>query len=275
MKAMQKFDLHMHSTASDGTDRPACVVEHAKENGVTLMALTDHDSIGGVAEAMEAGKRLGVRVIPGIEFDTEHPQGELHMLGYNIDITNAELSDVVKRAAERRILRNEGIFRRMREAGHDIEPYLPRTDGTVTRAHIAMAIVNKGLAADTNDAFKRYLTRGGIADFNLPRPTPEEMLGVIHRAGGIAVLAHPYHASGNVPALCERLIAHGLDGLEAYHSSASEGQAETLVSLANRFGVLVTCGSDSHGNNRRGVSIGCTWRETKELTRTYSFFMGE
>lgn len=272
MEAIHKFDLHMHSTASDGTDKPSVVVAHAKENGLTLMALTDHDSVGGVEEAMEAGERLGIRVIPAIEFDTEY-QSELHMLGYNVDIHNEELLGVVRRAADRRIERNREIFRRMREAGYDIEPHLPHTDGTITRAHIAMAIVSMGLADDMHDAFMRFLKEGRVGFFNFKRPSPEEIIDVIHRAGGISVLAHPYHASGNVIALCERLIAHGLDGLEAYHSSASEGQAETLVSLANQRGVLVTCGSDSHGNNRKNVSIGCTWRETKELERTYAYFM--
>lgn len=265
-----KFDLHMHSVCSDGADTPATVVEKAERAGLKLMALTDHDTTAGIDEALHAGCERGIRVLPAAEIDTEWP-GELHILGLDLDIANSEFHALLTRAQARRMERNAGILARLKRAGYDASPYLDDTGGNVTRLHIALALVKGGYANDAKDAFKRFLGRGCVGHYLLPRPTPEEVVSAILAAGGVPVWAHPFHGGDNVHKTLEVLLGAGIRGVEAYHPSASAGQSEILVSLARQNGLLVTCGSDSHGANRPEAPIGCTWRDTPELRETYAY----
>ena len=258
------FDLHLHSNCSDGFDAPARVVEQANECGVTLMALTDHDSVSGVPEAMQAGERLGVRVLPAIEMDTDWPH-ELHILGLDIDIFEPGLVRALEQARTRRGLRNNEIAERLKSAGYDILPFLNGGTEVATRLNIAIALVEGGFAESTRDAFIRFLRKGCPGYFAVERFTPEEVISLIRGAGGIPVWAHPMHGHPDVHALTDQLMSLGLMGLEAYHPSMSEGEADVLVSIARQQKLLVTCGSDYHGANRPGVVSGQTWREHPAL----------
>lgn len=258
------FDLHLHSNCSDGFDAPARVVEQANECGVTLMALTDHDSVSGVSEAMQAGERLGVRVLPAIEMDTEWSH-ELHILGLDIDIFEPGLVRALEQARTRRGLRNNEIAERLKSAGYDILPFLNGGTEVATRLNIAIALVEGGFAESTRDAFIRFLRKGCPGYFAVERFTPEEVISLIRGAGGIPVWAHPMHGHPDVHALTDQLKSLGLMGLEAYHPSMSEGEADVLVSIARQQKLLVTCGSDYHGANRPGVVPGQTWREHPAL----------
>ena len=260
IESQTPFDLHLHSNCSDGFDAPARVVEQAKECGVTLLALTDHDSVSGVPEAVQAGERLGVRVLPAIEMDTEWPH-ELHILGLDIDIYEPGLVGALERARTRRGIRNNEIAERLRSAGYDILPYLNGGTEVATRLNIAIALVAGGFAENTKDAFVRFLRKGCPGYFAVERFTPEEVISLIRGAGGIPVWAHPMHGHPDVHALTDQLKSLGLMGLEAYHPSMSEGEAGVLVSIARQQKLLVTCGSDYHGANRPGVVPGQTWRE--------------
>ncbi len=262
----------MHSRCSDGTDRPCAVVQKAAEAGLRLMALTDHDCTMGVEEAVAEGIKQNIPVLPAVEMDTEWP-GELHILGLDIDISNPRFVELLKKARQRRIARNESILERLRKAGYDPTACLTRSIGSTTRLHIALALVDAGYAKDLRDAFDQYLRRGRVGYCAVPRFTPEEVVSAILGAGGVPVWAHPFHGGQNVHKMLDMLKSAGIVGLEAYHPSATEGEAETLLSLAGQNGLLVTCGSDSHGLNRPGVTLGCTWRDTPELTATYDFFM--
>ncbi|MEA4938133.1 MAG: PHP domain-containing protein [Christensenella sp.] len=259
-KSQTPFDLHLHSNCSDGFDAPARVVEQANECGVTLLALTDHDSICGVPEAMQAGERLGVRVLPAIEMDTDWPH-ELHILGLDIDIFEPGLVRALEQARTRRGLRNNEIAERLKRAGYDILPFLNGGTEVATRLNIAIALVEGGFAESTRDAFIRFLRKGCPGYFAVERFTPEEVISLIRGAGGIPVWAHPMHGHPDVHALTDQLKSLGLMGLEAYHPSMSEGEADVLVSIARQKKLLVTCGSDYHGANRPGVVPGQTWRE--------------
>lgn len=267
-----RFDLHLHSDRSDGADAPEAVVQKAKQNGVALIALTDHDTIDGVADAQRAGRQAGVAVLPAMEMDAEWPS-EMHILGLDMDVGSEALNSALETAKQRRIARNRVIFDKLRAAGYDAEPYLMRTIGSVTKLHIALALVSAGYAKDASDAFGRFLRRGCPGYYTVTRFSPEEVVSIIRAASGVPVWAHPFHGGGNLHAEWDMLAACGVGGVEAYHPSATEGQSAILVSLAQQRGMLVTCGSDSHGAYRRSAAIGCTWRDTKPLAETYEFFM--
>ena len=272
-RAAERFDLHMHSVCSDGADEPRVLVQRATEAGVRLLALTDHDCVLGVQEAVAAGKEAGARVLPAVEMDTEWP-GEMHILGLDVDVTESHFTGMLEIARERRIARNKVIFERLAQAGYDVLPHLGRPIGTVTRLHIALALIDAGYAENIRQAFDRYLRRGCPGYFAMPRFSPQEVVGGILGAGGVPVWAHPFHSGNNVHKMLDMLCAAGLMGIEAYHPSCTEGESEVLVSLARQKSLLVTCGSDSHGANRPGVVPGCTWRDTPELNHTFAFFMG-
>lgn len=271
---MARYDLHMHSNCSDGTLAPSELVYAAAEAGVQLMALTDHDGMDGVAEAQEAGPAAGVHVLAGVEFDCAWPH-ELHLLGLDLDAGNALLTEALAAARARRETRNDRILAQLKAAGYDIAPYLYSGGGSVTRLHIALALKDAGYADSVRDAFMRFLEEGragyvpGFRESCIP---PAEAIRVIHAAGGLAVWAHPMHARANLHTLTRTLKDAGLDGIEAYHPSASEGESELLVSLAAQHGLYATCGSDFHGANRPGVAIGCTWRDCAPLNETYRYF---
>lgn len=267
-----KMDLHMHSHCSDGADAPGAVVEKARAAGITLMALTDHDSVMGVTEAVNAGAKENITVLPGVEMDTQWPT-ELHILGLDVDIREPRFAAMLEAARLRRIARNEVILQKLEAAGYGVRRYLARSMGSVTRLHFALALVEAGFAQTIGDGFDRYLRRGCPGYYTVPRATPEEVISGILGAGGVPVWAHPFHGGQNVHKMLNMLKAAGLLGLEAYHPSASQGESEILVSIARENGLLVTCGSDSHGGNRPGVTLGCTWRDTPELQASYRFFM--
>lgn len=263
----------MHSNRSDGYDAPSQVVKNAKAESIGLMALTDHDCTEGVLEAVQEGKVCGVVVLPAVEMDTEWPV-ELHILGLDIDINHPRLVVALDIARQRRTERNTVIFEKLLKVGCDVRPYLANSTGSITRMHIAMALVNGGFATDVRDAFARYLRRGCPGFYAVRRFTPEEVIDTLTAAGGVPVWAHPFHCGESIHKLSDQLVSDGIMGIEAYHSSSTEGQSEILLSIAKQRGLLVTCGSDSHGKNRPGVTIGCTWRDTPELNETYMLFMG-
>lgn len=264
---MEKYDLHTHSNRSDGTLSPWEVVDAAKAAGVGLMALTDHDCILGVAEAVEAGEKLGVRVIPGLEIDTEFPC-KLHMLGLGIDPENEALLAFVEQNALRRSRRNKAILDRLEEAGVYILPYIQQSQGTVTRLHVALALVEGGYAASVPQAFQAYLREGRAGYVPSRRIEPEAAIGLIHQAGGLAVLAHPSKLECDVHSLVDRLAKAGLNGIEAFYPSATPGERTAYLSLSRQHGLLVSCGSDFHGANRP-VALGSAWEDHPALAALY------
>jgi len=263
-KQSEPFDLHLHSNCSDGADTPSRVVACAAERGLTLLALTDHDGVNGVKEAVFAGERLGARVLPAIEMDTEWPH-ELHILGLDVDIEEPRFVAALDTARKRRSLRNGEIAERLKSAGYDIVPYLLSGTEVATRLNIALALVKGGFAENTKDAFVRFLRKGCPGYFTVERYSPEEVISLIRGADGIPVCAHPMHGHADVHSLAEQLKSYGLMGMEAFHPSMSEGESDVIVSIARQKRLITTCGSDYHGANRPDVLPGQTWRDHAAL----------
>lgn len=261
------MDLHTHSAYSDGDLSPADIVRRAREAGVALLAVTDHDSMDGVAEALDAAEREGIAVAPGVEMDNRYDQ-ELHILGLCVDPDHAPLRMELARAREQRIERNERILRQLSAAGYDVAPFLPPAQGVTTRLHIALALIRAGFANDTTDAFQRFLRRGTPGFVALKRPGPAHVIALLRQAGGIPVLAHPCHLRGNVHAIVQELVDLGIGGIEAYYTTSSPGQTALFSSLAAQHGLLVTCGSDFHGANRPAAQLGCAWAPVPALDQT-------
>lgn len=246
-------DLHTHTTASDGTQPPADNVKLAAEAGLAAVAITDHDTVSGVAEAVAAGKRYGVQVVPGVEVSTAHGGQDIHVLGYGLNIEDETLLARLKELRETRDRRNDLILAKLSELGMPLTmeevkaetATLKRKDDTIGRPHIAAAMQRRGYVETVQEAFDRYLAKGGAAYANVPRIAPETAIAWIREAGGAPVLAHPGLYGDDE--LVERLAGLGLAGIEAYHADHDPDEERKYSAFAERFGLLVTAGSDFHG----------------------------
>ncbi len=263
-------DLHSHSTASDGTLTPAEDARLAKEVGLSGWALTDHDTIGGIAEAAAESARLGIDFLPGIEISAEFPQpGTMHILGYGVDPDSKVLKDLTDTLLAGRDNRNPRIVAKLqelgvaitmeeveKEAGKDANPA-----AVVGRPHIAAILHRKGYVSSIKQAFDKYLAApNGLAYFDKERLTPKQALEMIRASSGIPVLAHPVQLKCENDAQLDRilkdLIDNGLEGLEVIHSDHSPELVQKYTALADRFNLLKTGGSDFHGSKKEGVELG-------------------
>ncbi|MDO5378525.1 MAG: PHP domain-containing protein [Clostridia bacterium] len=260
MKVEMKVDLHLHSTASDGTLTPRELVERAALERFDTLALTDHDSVEGIAEASETAAAYGVRLIAGAELSCGG-QREIHVLGYGLDTRCEELLRFLGRLRAQREERAEKMAALLEQNGAPVSLARVRelARGVVARPHVARALVEAGHAASVAEAFERYLVPGKCAYVPKEDVKVAEAVSLIHRAGGAAVLAHPMELKLGMAAL-ESLIgewkAQGLDGIEVWHPSAAGNHAQALYALAAREGLLVTGGSDFHGPAVRESRIG-------------------
>jgi predicted metal-dependent phosphoesterase TrpH len=247
---MGKLDLHIHTTASDGSFSPAEIVRKSWDSGLTHIALCDHDSIEGVVPAQTAARNYaGLTVISGVEINTDTSLGELHILGYFIDCNNAELVTTLKKLRESRITRADRMIEKLHKMGMNIEPGRVKQlagDGSIGRPHIAQALLEKGYVFSRGEAFEKYIGRGGPAYLERDKTTPAEAIQLIIRAKGIAVLAHPLTCE-NPESLIAELKPAGLMGLEAYYGNYNPAQIRELLRLTEKYGLVATGGSDFHG----------------------------
>ncbi len=250
---MMRLDLHTHSTASDGQYSPREMVQKAKAAGLELYALTDHDTVAGQAEAIEAAKELGVNYVPGIEIST-HDGEEIHMLGLYIDPCNEELIAKCQYFMEDRLGRGERIISFLQEKGIAItleEVQALAGEGSLGRPHFAEFLQGHGYVKSRQEAFDRYLnTREFHQKTDRLKPSPEEAIALIHQAGGKAVLAHPGLLKMGKrwqESLISGLTEAGLDGIEAFYHKHTFMQTKYYKKLANQYGLAVSCGSDFHG----------------------------
>jgi predicted metal-dependent phosphoesterase TrpH len=255
-----RIDLHLHTSASDGQYPPAELVSQAHRHGLDVIAVTDHDTTEGFEEAQEASLKMGSPlVIPGIELSAEESGGDVHVLGYYVDLTSSGFQHKIAHFREERYSRGQRIVERLAGLGMplDWERVLQIAEGgAIGRPHIARAMVEAGYVDSVRDAFDRFLYNGGPAYAARPRLTPEEAVALIHGAAGVAVLAHP----GLLPdyeTMVRRLVPAGLDGVEVVHPSNSENVRLNLRGLAQTFGLIMTGGSDFHGPSiKEGVMMG-------------------
>ncbi len=247
---MSKVDLHIHSSLSDGRFSPAEIVLKSSEAGLTVIALTDHDNVDGIIPALEAAKNFpSLKVIPGVEISTDTPDGEIHMLGYFIDYTHPELLSALQRMRDSRGAKARQMVAKLADLGLDIEWQRVREiagSGSIGRPHIAQALLEKGYISTIREAFSRYLAWGGPAYAERARMSPVEAIELISRAGGLPVLAHPLFIN-DLDTVVARLAESGLTGLEAYYKATNVEEIKRLVSLADKFHLIVTGGSDYHG----------------------------
>jgi 3',5'-nucleoside bisphosphate phosphatase len=255
-----RFDLHLHTTASDGRLSPEDVVRTAAKLGLVVISITDHDSVDGIAPALKASENHPpLRVIPGVECSTDVPRGEVHVLGYFIEYTNPEL--IIKLAAFRnsRKVRAQKMIDKLAGMGINIE--WNRVEdiagaGSVGRPHIAQAMLEKGYVPSLREAFNRYIGREAPAYVEREKMTPEEVVQLITRVGGLAVLAHPADVD-DLEHLIPRLQRVGMVGIEVYYNNYPLRTTQYLASLAHKHALVATGGSDFHGmDNATETPIG-------------------
>ena len=247
---MSKVDLHIHSTASDGKLSPEDVVGKAAKLGLSIIALTDHDTVDGIAPALSAAMAYPqLRVIPGVEISTETTGGEVHVLGYFIDYTDKELKTSLERFHNSRLIRAQGMIAKLRKLGIQIDWSRVREiagEGTVGRPHIAQAIMEKGYIASFPEAFTRYIGHDGPAYVARDKMTPAEAVELVMQADGLPVLAHPLTID-DPEAMVIELKEVGLAGIEAYYKDYNAEKRKSLINLADRLNLIATGGTDYHG----------------------------
>lgn len=255
------IDLHTHTTASDGSCTPAGLVRYAVKKGLKAIAVTDHDTLDGLPEAMEEAERLGLEVVPGVEISVDF-MPEMHILGYFLHGDYTGIKDVLKELAEKRAERNPKIVKRLNELGMQIsmgEVEALSGNGITGRPHIARVMIDKGYVLSVEEAFDKYLASGRPAYFNKEKLTPAQGIGAITKAGGLPVLAHPIFLDRTwheLDALLGELAGNGLRGIEALYSENTEEQTGELLRLAVRHNLFVTGGSDYHGSFKPSIDIG-------------------
>ena len=250
------IDLHLHSFYSDGTAAPSVLIDIAVQAGLHAISLTDHDTVEGIEEFFTYGRQYDLTLFSGLEVSALHRQFSLHILGYGFDHRNRELIQWLKRLQDGRAERNRTIIDKLRKMGHNIrfdELKEISQCGQTGRPHIAKLLLKKGVVQSTDDAFSLYLRKGGPAFAERFAYSAAESIDMIHRAGGIAILAHPVFLEQQTNALSlviAELVERGLDGLEAYYPSHSPTLQKKLCSLAAKYQLVVTGGSDYHGKER-------------------------
>lgn len=259
---MSFIDLHVHSTASDGTLTPADVVKAAKDQELCAIALTDHDTVAGIPEALQAAKEYQITLIPGIEV-TCHAMGkEIHMLGFYLDYKDSLLLDRLESLRKNRASRNERMLEAFQKDGFPItmeKLQHGNPDTVITRAHFARVLVEEGIVSSKDAAFQKYLGEG--KKYYIPRSEikPADAIRYIVDAGGIPVLAHPYEyhlSNAQLVSLIKELKELGLKGIEVYHSNNYQQQSSYLRELTHQFQLVATGGSDFHGANKPDIQLG-------------------
>ena len=259
----QNFDLHTHSNASDGSYAPGDLVKLAAKSGVTTLALTDHDTVSGIAEAQAAGKKYGVTLIPGVEISIDFTPGTMHICGYYLDIDNTELRAGLNFVQVARRNRNPRIIEKLNVLGVAItldEVKALAGPDQLGRPHFAQVLVQKGYARDTQAAFSKYLAKGAPAYMDKQRLSLDRAVAMIQAAGGVAVLAHPIQLKLNSWQEYREKITElknaGITGVEAFNSYQSEEENQQFYTIATELEMLITAGSDFHGAIKPKVKLG-------------------
>jgi 3',5'-nucleoside bisphosphate phosphatase len=275
---MNQVDLHAHTNASDGSLSPAMLVSRASRLALKVIAITDHDTVAGIAEGLAAGQAAGVEVIPGVEINTDVPGAEVHVLGYFVDHTHAELNTELARIREGRV----GRARRMADvltgmgAPVTFERILQIAgEGAIGRPHVAQALLEARHVSTYGEAFAKYIGRNSPAYVERMKFTPMEACALIRRAGGLPVLAHPVFfdrygaikAAFDLDAMLPEMLAAGLAGIEVYYPGYDAITIEHLLGVARRYGLLVTGGTDFHGIRASEPDLGGIYVPMKVVRR--------
>ncbi len=257
------IDLHTHTTASDGKLSPTELVRYAVKKKLRALAVTDHDTVEGLDEAIGAGRQTDMEVVPGIEISAEWKTGTMHILGYYMDYNDSIFMKKIGLLQDSRAQRNPCIIKKLQQLGIDIEiEEVVAVSGTgqVGRPHFAQVLLNKGYVKTPREAFEKYLTKGAKAYVEKYRFNPEEAIKLILKAGGIPVLSHPITLNCEtileLESVVRELTELGLRGIEAYYSDHDRGMSKICKGIAEKYKLLVTGGSDFHGENLNGIELG-------------------
>lgn len=266
----QRIDLHCHSTASDGRLTPAQLVDMAKHRGLSALALTDHDTVAGLAMFHDHGKKRGLDTISGVEVSADFEKGTMHILGLFVDPYHQEFRAFLKQLADGRKVRNPQIIAKLNDLGMKISmreveqeagmldngPGGGAIDKSVGRPHIAAVLIRKGYVASKQEAFDKYLAKGKPAYVERFVVTPAESIRQIHNADGLAILAHPFYLKAESEPELDSIVSDlknkGLDGIEVHYSTHTVEQRELAQKIAEKYGLLQSGGSDFHGEDGRG-----------------------
>lgn len=255
------IDLHTHSIRSDGALAPADLVARAAARGVTIQALADHDTLAGIAEAVAAGDRLGVRVIPATELNTESEWGDVHVLGYFVDPADAAFEERLRWLRENRGRRIELMVEKLNAQGHPVSLERVREiaqGGSLGRPHLAQALFEAGHVPSYDAAFQTLISKDAPAYVARVGLTPLEAVGLVRQHGGVPSLAHPGTVV-DLERLLPRLVEAGLAGIECYYGSHTAAWTAYCLRLAARFSLVPTGGSDFHGRGEHGSDLGATF----------------
>ena len=256
------IDLHVHSTCSDGTFTPGQLVNLAAKHGLSAFALTDHDTVMGIDEAIAAARASRIEVVPGIEFSTEYNGCDIHVVGMDLDWHDSHFLKSLKHFQDSRTDRNLKMIQKLADIGIDISATQMSAafgGAVMTRAHFARYLLEKGYVADIKEAFSRYIGDHAPCFVSREKVTPAMAVRLICETKGIAVLAHPmqYHFSeSELTLLLRDLKTEGLAGIEAIYSTHSRKQEAFLCATAKRLGLAISGGSDFHGANKPDIHLG-------------------
>lgn len=253
------IDLHIHSTASDGSLAPEKIVRLALKKGLTAIAIADHDSVEGCAPAIAAAHDTGLTIVPAVEMSSEFEGRDLHLLGYFVDLDDQQFIDFLREMRQLRVERVGESLARLRKIGVDVRGLdrllQENPDRSIGRGLIARLLIEEGYARDMREAFFKYLAADAPGHVDKGLPGPEEIIAKLRSHGAVAVLAHPGVA--RIDHAIEDLVSAGLRGLEAYHPDHDTVQVRKYLDMADDFGIAATGGSDCHGaTSDRGVTLG-------------------
>lgn len=245
-----KADLHMHTTFSDGAYSPTELVQKTKEAGLSVISITDHDSVNGVYEAITVGKDIGVDVITGLEISTDIDDKEVHLLAYHIDIENEELRKYLAFFRDERFHRAKRMVQKLRNIGISItldDVLAQAHNSAIGRPHVAYALVDLGIISNYYEAFDKYIGDNGPAYERKIHVSLQSALKLISDAGGLSIIAHPGFMKESI---LINLIKAGVDGIEVIHPSHNENQIRFYRGIVNQYCLLATGGSDFHGGKK-------------------------
>ena len=255
---MKFADLHLHTVFSDGTYTPKQLIQESINAGLSSIAVVDHDTVDGLEPALKSAQNQDLEVLPGVELTAEYQGREIHILGYLIDFKNRALIDALNTLQKNRKLRIYKMVNKLSKMGLKLQAksvFDISQDSTVGRLHVARAMVKQGLVGSIQEAFRKYIgdkCQGYVLGFRL---SPQEAVKLIKQAGGIPVLAHPCTISKNE--LIPRLIECGIMGLEVYYPGYAQPTVDYYLKMAKEYNLLVTGGSDYHGDVKPEVKLGC------------------
>lgn len=254
---MSNIDLHIHTIYSDGTFTPEEVVCRAEKLNLVAISITDHDSVAGLEEAIAIGEKVGIEVVPGIEMSTDIGEDEIHLLAYYLDYKDKSFLSRLKEFQSTRVKRNRELLKRLEELGmsinhRELKEIAPR--GVISRLHIARLMVRKGYVSSIGAAFEEWLNPGRPAHVKRIKVSPSQIIQLILKTGGVPVFAHPY-LSGRDDLIPE-LVKAGLRGIEVYHSAHNSKTSEHYKEIAQKYHLLITGGSDCHGEAKDKMLMG-------------------